>query len=372
MSDLSRRDLLKTTGLALGLVAGASGSAFAMASKERDPGTLPLKFGGYPFPRLKGLMDGSVPIQGCDVEFVPGKVGDMNTDVFSGKQVRDVTEIGLHPLMLAYANQEFRDYTLLPIFPLRTFRHKSAFIRTDRGIEKPEDLKGKRVSTAGYSSTSLTWLRGILKAEYGLAPKDMQWVIAQGDSSAQTAGKVSAQERVLPEAVPIEVGPPGMDESDLLARGQVDACFHASEPRAFIQGDPNVGRLFPDSRSVEKAWYQKTGIFPIMHGVAIRRSLLEREPWLARAVFDAYSQAKKQDYDFMRKMGWAFSSLPWFSTELEETRRLMGKNFYPYGIGASRKTLEALCRYSHDQGLSSRELKISELFAEQSLEFVES
>ena len=372
MSDLSRRDLLKATGLALGLVAGTSGSAFAMASKERNRGTLPLKFGGYPFPRLKGLMDGSVPIRGCDVEFVPGKIGDMNTDVFSGEQVRDVTEIGLHPFMLAYANQGFRDYTLLPIFPLRTFRHKSAFIRTDRGIEKPEDLKGKRVSTAGYSSSSLTWLRGILKDEYGLEPKDMQWVIAQGDSSAQTAGKVSAQESVLPEGVPIETGPPGMDESELLAKGEVDACFHAAEPRAYIQGDPNVGRLFPDPRSVEQAWYRKTGIFPIMHTVAIRRTLLEQEPWLARAVFDAYSQAKKNDYAFMTKMGWAFSSLPWFSTELEETRRVMGENFYSYGFEANKKTLSAICRYSHDQGLASRELKSSELFAEQSLEFVES
>jgi len=371
MSDISRRDLLKATGIAVGL-AGASGTVFAKDSPDRDPRALPLKFGGYPFPRLKGLVDGSVPIRGCDVEFVPGKIGDMNTDVFSGDQVRDVTEIGLHPFMLAYANQGFRDYTLLPIFPLRTFRHKSAFIRTDRGIRKPEDLKGRRVSTAGYSSTSLTWLRGILKDEYGLKPEDMQWVIAKGDSSAQAAGKVSAQESVLPDGVPIKTGPPGMDESDLLEMGEVDACFHAAEPRAYIQGKPNIARLFADPRSAEQAWYSKTGVFPIMHAVAVRRSLLKKEPWVARAVFDAYSEAKQKDYEFMIKIGWAFSSLPWCAVELDETRKLMGKNFYSYGMEANRKTLETLFRYSHEQGLASRELKITELFAEQSLGFAES
>ena len=370
MSDLSRRDLLKATAVAFGL-AGVSVTGLAKDSPGSDSGALPLTFGGYPFPRLKVLMDGSVPIRGCDVEFVPGKIGDMNTDVFSGGQVRDVTEIGLHPFMLAYANQGFRDYTLLPIFPLRTFRHKSAFIRTDRGIRKPEDLKGKRVSTAGYSSTSLTWLRGILKDEYGLEPQDMQWVIARDDSSVQAAGRVSAQESVLPDGVPIESGPPGMDESDLLEEGEVDACFHAAEPRAYIQGKPNIARLFADPRSVEQAWYAKTGVFPIMHAVAIRRSLLEKEPWLARAVFDAYSEAKKKDYEFMAKMGWAFSSLPWFAVELDETRRLMGGNFYSYGMDANRKTLETLFRYSHEQDLASRELEISELFAQESLKLEE-
>ena len=371
MADLSRRDLLKAAGLAMGLAA-SPGAAITKDAPSGGARPLPLKFGGYPFPRLRGLMDGSVPIRGCEVEFIPGKIGDMNTDVFSGEQVLDLTEIGLHPFMLAHANQGFRDYTLLPIFPLRTFRHKSAFVRTDRGIERPEDLKGKRVSTAGYSSTSLTWLRGILKDEYGLEPKVMQWVVAKGDSSAQTAGRVSAQESVLPEGVPVEMGPPGLDESDLLAKGEVDACFHAVEPRAYIQGDPNVRRLFADPRSVEQAWYRKTGIFPIMHAVAIRRTLIEKEPWLAQAVFDAYSEAKRKDYEFMVNTGWAFSSLPWYAVELDETRKLMGTNFYSYGIEPNRKTLETLFRYSHDQGLAARELTVSELFAEQSLGLTES
>lgn len=371
MSDISRRDFVRVAGAAAGAAAVPGAVVAADAPPEAQQG-LVLKFGGYDFPRLEGLTDGRVPIEGCQLEFVPGKVGDMNSDLFGGEQIRDVTEIGLHPFVLAYANDGFRDYSLLPIFPLRQFRQKSAFIRTDRGIAGPADLKGKRVSTAGYSSSSLTWLRGVLQDEHGLRPEDMQWVIAQGDSSAQVAGKVSRQEGVTPEGVPSEFGPVGLDESDLLEQGLVDACFHAAEPRAYIQGKPNIGRLFPDARSVERDYYQRTGIFPIMHAVAIRNSLLEREPWVAKAVFDGYSKAKQLDYEFMIKMGWAYSSLPWFAQELDETRALMGENFYSYGFEANRKTLETLLRYSHDQGLAPRQLKVEELFHPSTLDLRES
>jgi 4,5-dihydroxyphthalate decarboxylase len=296
----------------------------------------------------------------------------MNTDVFSGPQSRDVTEIGLHPFMLAYANEGFRDYTLLPIFPLRLFRHKSVFIRNDRGIETPEDLRGRTVATPGYSSTSLTWIRGIFQEEYGIKPEEIRWIVASKDSSAKAAGKVSKQENVFPEGVSISVGPEGMDESDLLESGDVDALFHAGEPRAFIEGHPKVARLFPDYRSVERAYFARAGIFPIMHAVAIKRDVAQQNPWLAEAVFNAYSQAKQMSYKHMAKAAWLYDMLPWYGQEFEETRALMGDNFYSYGIKPNRKTLEALFRYSHQQGLSSRELAVEELFDPASLEFSES
>jgi 4,5-dihydroxyphthalate decarboxylase len=212
--------------------------------------------------------------------------------------------------MLAYANDGFRDYSLLPIFPLRLLRHKSVFIRTDRGVNKPEDLRGKTIATAGYSSTSLTWIRGIFQEEYGLKPKDMQWIVSSKDSSAKDAGKVSKQENTFPEGVPINMGPAGKDESDLLESGEVDALFHAGEPRAYIEGHPKVGRLFPDYRSTERAYFSKTGIFPIMHAVAIKKSLVKRNPWLIGAVFKAYSQSKLMAYDYMAKAAWLKDSLP--------------------------------------------------------------
>jgi 4,5-dihydroxyphthalate decarboxylase len=178
--------------------------------------------------------------------------------------------------MLAYVKDGFRDYSLLPIFPLRLIRHKSIFIRTDRGIKGPEDLWGKKVATPGFSSTSLTWLRGIVQHEYGVKPEEIQWIVSSKDSSAEAAGKVSKQESMVPKGLSVSKGPEGKDESDLLESGEVDALFHAAEPRAYIEGHPKVSRLFPDFRKTERAYFEKTGIFPIMHAVAIRNTLVEQ------------------------------------------------------------------------------------------------
>jgi 4,5-dihydroxyphthalate decarboxylase len=375
--NTSRRDFIKTAAIAAGTagVLGASGLKTAAAAAMPDTSSakgLPITIAGYDVRRVEALVDGRVQVKGCNAKFEVAGVGDMNTHVFSGPQTREVTEIGLHPFMLAYANDNFRDYTLLPIFPLRLFRHKSVFIRTDRGIKGPEDLRGKTIATPGYSSTSLTWLRGIFQDEYGISPTDVQWVVATKDSSAKLAGKGSKQENILPTGVPVRQGPEGKDESDLLKSGVVDALFHAAEPKCYVEGYSKVGRLFPDYRSVERAYFVKTGIFPIMHAVAIKKSTIKENPWLPKAVFNAYSQAKQMSYDYMAKLAWAYDSLPWYGQEFEETRALMGKNYYSYGIGPNRKVLETLFRYSYEQGLASRKLTIEELFDPSSLKLTES
>jgi 4,5-dihydroxyphthalate decarboxylase len=326
---------------------------------------------GYKFDRTEALIDGRVKIDHCNINFEESGIGDINTNVFSGPQSLDVTEIGLHPFMLAFANDGFRDYSLLPIFPLRLFRHKSVFIRTDRGIKKPEDLRGKKIATAGYSSTSLTWIRGIFQDEYGLKPEDMQWIVSSKDSSAKDAGKVSKQEKIIPKDVPISQGPEGKDESELLASGVVDATFHAAEPRCYIEGHPKVERLFPDYRATERAYFSKTGIFPIMHAIAIKKNLVQNHPWLIEAIFKAYSLSKQKAYKYMANAAWIRDSLPWFGQEFEETRALMGHNFYSYGIEPNRKTLKALFRYSHQQGLCNRELTVEELFVPASIRLAE-
>lgn len=334
--------------------------------------TLKIKVAGYNLPRFSALFDGKVKIKGCDAEFIEMGIGDMNTNVFSGSQDFDVTEVGLHPFMLAYANEEFRDYTLIPVFALRVFRHKSIFVREGSGIEKPEDLKGKKVGTPGYSSTSLTWIRGMLKDEYGIKPSDIQWVSSAKDSSADLAGKISKQEQVMPNGVVIKHGTPGKDESQLLIDGEIDALFHAAEPKAYAQGNPLVKRLFPDYRTVEQDYFKRTGIFPIMHCIAIKKSVLEENPWLAKAVFDAYSKSKSYAYGFMQKVGWASDMLPWYGQELAETKKAMSKNFYSYGMTAeNRKILEKLFEYSYDQGLAKRLLKVEDLFHETTLKFEE-
>ena len=366
---VSRRAFLKTTSAAGAL--GISPVAKSVTQGEKTIG-LPIDVAGYEYDRVHALIDGRAEISGCNTHFEISSIGEMNTHAFSGPRRREVTEIGLHPFMLAYANDTFRAYTLIPVFPLRVFRHKSIFIRTDRGIEKPEDLRGKRIATTGYSSTSLTWIRGVLQDEYGVTPDDVQWVVSSTDSAAKVSGGPSKQENVLPEGLSVSMGPAGQDESDLLESGEVDALFHAAEPRAYIEGHPKVARLFPDSRAVERAYFSKTGIFPIMHAVAIRKDVLEQYPWLAEAVFTAYSRSKQLAYDYLSKSAWYKTSLPWVTQEMEETRALMGKNYWPYGIEANRKTLTALFRYSYEQGLSARELTIKELFHPSGLHLTES
>ena len=340
-----------------------------MASVSDDR-PLGITVAGYPFDRVEDL-GGRVPVEGCEVRFEKASIGDMNRHVFAGPRTREVTEIGFSPYLLAYTNDDFRAYTLIPVFPLRLFRHKSIFIRTDKGIERPQDLRGKRVGTAGYSTTSLTWIRGMLDHEYGVKPEEISWVLSDEDSSADLTGSRSEQEQVLPDNLEIAYGTAGKSESDLLVDGEVDALFHAAEPRAFVEGNPLVGRLFTDSRAAERAYFSKTGIFPIMHAVAIRSDVAEANPWLPKAVFNAYTAAKQHAYRRLRTTGWAMISLPWLAQEAEATRELMGENYWPYGIGANRNTLTALLQYSHEQGLTRRLLSLEELFHPSTLELTE-
>jgi 4,5-dihydroxyphthalate decarboxylase len=371
---LSRRSFLKAGALAGGGAALGSASVTAMASSGTDSGQqgdgLEITISGYAFDHVKALADGQVQVEGCNARFESGKIGDLNTHVFEGPRSLEITEVGLSPFMLAYANEDFRDYSLLPVFPLRLFRQKSVFINADSGIEKPEDLKGRRVGTPGYSSTSLTWIRGFMQHEYGIGPQDVEWVVSAVDSSAKDAGKVSKQESMVPDGISINVGPEGKDESEMLVDGDVDAFFYAAEPKDFTAGNPKIRRLFADPRAIERDYYARTGIFPIMHVVAMRNDVIDANPWLPEAAFNAYSEAKQLHYKELRSK-WIFGTMPWFGQEFEETRELMGENFWPYGIEANRTSLEALFQYSHEQGLASKQLTIEDLFHPSTLEFAE-
>lgn len=371
----NRRGFVKKLALGTGLL--GTFNSFDLWSNivekgNLNQGDLHLKMTGYKYPRVQAIYDKKIDIKGCSYDIIySGGVGDMNSNVFSGKQSFDVTEIGLVPFILAYANNDFRDYTLLPVFPLRMFRHKSIFIRSDGSIKRPEDLKGKKIGTPGYSSSSLTWIRGMLQDEFGLSPNEVEWVVADKDSSAGVSGKGSKQENVVPDGISLSYGSPGKDESELLLSGEVDALFHAVQPKAFIEGDPRISRLFIDSKKVEQDYFTKTGIFPIMHAVAVKKELLENNSWLSQSLFDAYSESKSANYKFMTKLGWAFDTLPWYGQQHEEVKKLMGVNFWPYGIEANRKTLETIFRYCYDQGLIKQKVTIEDLFHSSCLEFVE-
>lgn len=369
-----RRNFIKKTALGAGLL--SSLSSFELFSRTRDlkiadKSDLHLKMAGYDYQRVSALFEGKVEIEGCTFEIEKAGIGVMNTTAFDGPQTYDVSEIGIVPFIIAYGNQDFRYYYLLPVFPLRMFRHKSIFIRTDGPVKSPEDLKGKKIGTTGYSSSSLTWIRGMMQDEYGISPKDVEWVIAQKDSSADVSGKASKQEQVLPEGLKMSYGTPGMDESDLLLKGEIDALFHAVQPKAFVKGDPKISRLFSDSRKVEQDYYAKTGIFPIMHSVAVRKTLLDKDPGLAESLFKAYSASKTMNYNYMSKLGWAYDTLPWYGQEHEDTKRAMGTNFWPYGMDVNRKTLETICRYCYEQGFIKKEINYEDMFFPGSLSFSE-
>ena len=383
--ESSRRDFLKHVGV-IGVAAAVSGIADASIAAEAgkevlDPTVkkrtgpygkgLPITIAGYDYNRVRALVEGKETIEGCAHRFEVTGIGPLNNHAFIGPQTRDVTEIGLIPYILAYCNDDFRDYTLLPIPLLRVFRHKSIFVRTDRGIKTPADLRGKKVATVGYSSSGLTHVRGLLQEEYGVKPEEIEWVSTQKDSAGNLTGGVSNWEKIRPKGVKITDAPKSEDESTLLISGKVDAIVHPAEPKVYQDRNPIVERLFKDHRSVERDFYKRTGMFPIMHAVAVRKETAEKNPWLPKAIFEAYSKAKQIDYEYMRNWGWAMDSLPWYGQEFNETRELMGANFYPYGLKASQSSFEAAFRYVYEQGLSKRKVGLEEMFEKSTLDLEE-
>jgi 4,5-dihydroxyphthalate decarboxylase len=289
----NRRRFIREAGLA-GIAAASagtlSGQAMAAKSTHPDPAVrkvngpfgegMPITVAGYDYNRVAALADGRVTIEDCRMTYEVTSIGPMNMHALASPKTRHVTEIGLIPYLLAWANDGIRDYALLPVPVLRVFRHKSMWVRTDSGIDNPSQLRGKRVATAGYSSSGLTHIRGVLQDEYGVKPEDIDWINTSMGSRANLGGKASNWELVEPEGVKITPAPEGMDESDLLLAGEVDAIFHAAEPQAFMERNPAIRRLFVDHRSVERDYYQRTGIFPIMHSIALRRDVMQQNPWL--------------------------------------------------------------------------------------------
>jgi 4,5-dihydroxyphthalate decarboxylase len=247
----------------------------------------------------------------------------------------------------------------IPVFPSRMFRHGAVFVRDDAGIREPADLRGKRVGIPKYHMTAAVWVRGFLEDEYDVAPKDMQWF--EGGEGA----RVKEVDVTLPADVRLQTVPAGRDLGDLVAAGELDAFIGARRPAAFTTG--RVRRLFPDFRAAERAYYTKTGIFPIMHTVVLREELARQHPWLARSLYNAFVEAKQIAYRRLEDTAALLTSLPWAVAEAEDTRALMGADPFAYGVAASRTTLETLAGYTFGQGLAPRRLTVEEMFWETTL-----
>lgn len=365
---ISRRDATK---LALTGVGAASLAAASVPSVRGDVRDKPeVNIAGYAYDRVRAIQDGRLDLDGFDVRFHPENIYSLNEQVFGPKRTYEVSETGLIPFVTKFANEDFRAYTLLPIFVSRIFRHRNIFVRTDRGIEKPEDLRGKRVATPGYGMSSLTWIRGFLQDVHGVKPDDMQWIETAKSSDGAKLNSGFAN-YFLPDDFPLEKGPDGVDESEMILAGDVDALITAIEPKAYTDGHPKIRRLFPDFRSVEKQYYKQTGVFPIMHVIAIRKDFADANPTVPKALFSMYSQAKQAAYEDLATTTSLKVTLPWVTQEFEDTRKLMGDNYWPYGVAANRKELDLVMRYTYEQGLAKRRIRVEEIFHPSSLEMSE-
>jgi 4,5-dihydroxyphthalate decarboxylase len=270
----------------------------------------------------------------------------------------DVTEISMSSYIMTTARGDAH-YVAVPAFVSRLFRHSGIYIRTDRGITRPEDLKGKTIGLPEYQITANVWIRGTLKDEYGVKPSDIRW----RRGGLEDPGREERASIKLPADIDLQPIPEHRTLSDMLAAGELDGLFSARAPSCFLRGAPNVARLFPDYPAVEEAYFKKTRIFPIMHAIGLRRSLAEKHPWLAVSVYKAFLKAKELCMHELGQIGHLATSLPWSVAEYGRVRKVMGEDYWSYGAYANRHVLDTLTRYSHDQGLSVRKLDVDEMFA---------
>ncbi len=248
-------------------------------------------------------------------------------------------------------------YQAIPVFLSRMFRHSSICIRSDRGIHALADLRGKRIGVPEYTQTAGLTARGVLEDEYGVSPTEIHWV----SGGLEQVGRQEKFPLQLP-GVTLEYAT-ARSLSQMLAEGALDGIVSAANPSCFDVRGGSVARLFPNYRHDEAAYYTKTGIFPIMHVVGIRRSLVEQHPWLAVSVAKAYAQAKAIALEDLDGAGGANkATVPWLPADVEEVRTLMGNDWWPYGLAANRAALEAATQWSFTQGLTKRKLDSDELF----------
>ena len=283
---------------------------------------LALRIAGYDYDRVRAIMDGKIEHEGLNTSFNVENIYNLNAAAFGPEKKYDVTEIGLIPFITKYINDDFRDYTLVPVFISRTFRHRNVFVHAESGIEKPEDLIGKKIGTPGYGMSANTWIRGFLLDDYGIKADDFNW-IETTESSDGAKLNTGFANYYFGDDFPLIKGPDGVDESELLLNGDCDALITAITPRAYLEGNPKIKRLFSDVKATEIEYYKKSKLFPIMNVVAIRTNLLKENPWLAKAVFELYKDAKKVAYRNLESTTVLSVTLPWTSDEFESTRELM-------------------------------------------------
>lgn len=308
------------------------------------------------YDRTRPLIDGRAKPEGIELAVSVLKPRQLFPRMLDDQEF-DVAELSLgsHAALIARGNSPF---VAIPVPVSRVFRHSCIYVRKGAGIHAPQDLEGRRIGTTQYGATAVVMMKGMLHDDYGVAPRDMQWIVG---------GLTKPVEKPLiplnlPDEISLEFAGSGKSLEDMFAAGELDALISIYIPRLFLSGWPGITRLFPDFKAQEQDYFCRTGIFPIMHIVALRKASFEANPWIAVSLYRAFVEARDMAIEALYDTDALVSTLPWLIDHVEESRRILGQDYWPYGLEPNRLTLQALCRYVHQQGLAPRLVTPDELF----------
>lgn len=325
-------------------------------------GKIKLTLACWDYDRTRALQDGSVQVEGVELIYLPLRVEETFWRMLRHGEF-DAAELSMGSYMMA-RDKGFPKLIAIPVFPSRAFRHSCIYINTDAGIKEPKDLAGKRVGVPEYQITMAIWARGILQHEYGVGPEKMKWFTG----GEEHPGRQDKIKHDLPPGVDIRPIGPDQTLSSMLESGEIDAMISAHMPSPFVRRSPRVRRLIPNFCEVEKEYYRRTKIFPIMHTVALREDVYQKHPWVAQSLCKAFAEAKRICQDSMHEFSALKYMLAWSIAEMEEEREILGEDAWPYGLEPNRHVLETLVQYAHEQGLIKRRLDLKSLFAPNTLE----
>jgi 4,5-dihydroxyphthalate decarboxylase len=323
---------------------------------------LRLTLACWDYDRTRALIDGSVAPDGIDLVYLNQPVEETFFRMMRYREF-DCSEMSLSSYV-ASLGSDHPPFIAIPVFPSRFFRHSCIFVSAKSGIRKPEELKGKRVGVPEYQMTAPVWIRGILSDDYGVKVTDVEHF----SGGEEEPGRVEKLKLDVPATIKLKAIPVDKTLSRMIADGEIDALVTARAPSSFHQEPDKVRRLFPDYVETEKQYYRRTKIFPIMHTVVIRRDVYAKNPWVAQSLYKAFTEAKAKAYALYDQTAALPAMVPWLIAQLEEARREMGEDWWPYGLEPNRGVLETFLRYHHEQGLSKRRLTPDELFARETLE----
>jgi len=323
---------------------------------------LRLTLSVWDYDRTRALADGSVRPDGIELNVLELPVEETFFRMVRYREF-DVAEMSLSSYTVSL-HRELQPFIAIPVFLSRFFRHSCIFVSAKSGIREPKDLIGRRIGTPEYQMTAPVWVRGILSDDYGVKADSVEYWTG-GEEETQRDEKIKLD---LPPNFKVRPIRPDQTLSGMIAAGEIDALHTARAPSTFYSRPEAVKRLFPDFVEVEREYYRRTRIFPIMHLVAIRRELYEKNRWIAMSLYKAFVESQRRVYQGFGQTAAHKAMLPWLTAHVEDAVRELGEDWWPYGFHVNRHVLDTFLRYHHEQGLSKRRLQSEELFAPETME----